>query len=90
MGRKTKTVRAVNLLCNVSDLRGLMLSAAADLPCEAERWRKKYDREVAKLRRAVASFTPDDFANIQKTSPETLAALQKTVAEIEAHASLMT
>jgi hypothetical protein len=64
-----RTIRAVDLLCDVMNWNSSLPNAHAD---EVARWTQKRDRKLAALREAIASFTPDDIAYLQRKAPKTI------------------
>ena len=72
-----RTTRACDLACSISNWNGSLRNAFAD---EVERWTRKRDKELAKLRLVVASFTPDDIAYIRRRASR----LERLLADVGA------
>jgi hypothetical protein len=71
-----RTIRAVDLLCDVANWSAMLANAYPD---EIERWTAKRDRKLAALRKTMSGFTPDDFAYLNRKAPETLRRLRAAV-----------
>jgi hypothetical protein len=72
-----RTIRACDLMCDVWNETQLLEHA---FPEEVERWTRRRDRNLAKLRKVVASFTPEDISFIRRKAPK----LERDLAEVGA------